>query len=72
MTDAVIESVEEALNNRELLKVRVLENAPLDVEAAADAVAARIPNAHVPQTIGRIFVLYRPFPAAPEIRLPEA
>ena len=70
VTDAVADSVEEAFNTRELLKVKVLENAPVDVDEAAAALAARIPNAHVPQTIGRVLVLYRPFPEDPEIRLP--
>ena len=70
MSDAVADSVEEAFNTRELLKVKVLENAPVDVDEAAAALAARIPGAHVPQTIGRVLVLYRPFPDEPEIRLP--
>ena len=70
VSDAVVESVEEAFNTRELLKVKVHESAPLDVDQAAAALAARIPDAHVPQTIGRTIVLYRPFPDDPEIRLP--
>ena len=70
VSDAVVESVEEAFNTRELLKVKVHESAPLDVDQAAAALAARILDAHVPQTIGRTIVLYRPFPDDPEIRLP--
>lgn len=71
ITDAVADSVEEAFNTRELLKVKVLENAPADVDEAASQIAARIENVHVAQTIGRVAVLYRPFPEEPEIRLPE-
>lgn len=71
ITDAVVASVEDALNNRELLKVRLLEAAPLDAREAADTLSARIDGAHVPQVIGRTVVLFRPFPEEPEIRLPE-
>ena len=70
ITEAVVTSVEEALRNRELLKVKVLEGAPLDARGAADALTGRIAEAHVPQVIGRTVVLYRPFPEDPEIRLP--
>ena len=70
VTEAVIASVEDALKNRELLKVKVLEGAPLEARDAADALTARIDAAHVPQVIGRTVVLYRPFPEDPEIRLP--
>ncbi|MFO7894426.1 MAG: YhbY family RNA-binding protein [Longimicrobiales bacterium] len=71
VTDAVADSIEEAFNTRELLKVKVLENAPVDVDEAASQIAARIENVQVAQTIGRIAVLFRPFPEEPEIRLPE-
>lgn len=71
VTDAVAHSIEEAFNTRELLKVKVLENAPVDVDEAASQIAARIENVQVAQTIGRVAVLYRPFPEEPEIRLPE-
>lgn len=71
VTEAVLRSVEEAFNTRELLKVKVLEGAPEDARATADALVAGIDRAHVAQTIGRIVVLYRPFPEDPEIRLPR-
>lgn len=71
VTDAVIESVREAFNTRELLKVKVHESAPVDVDPAAAAIAAAIDDAHVAQTIGRTMVLYRPFPGDPQIRLPR-
>ena len=71
VSEAVIRSIEEAFNTRELLKVKVHDNAPVDVAQAAAAIAASVPDAHVPQTIGRTIVLYRPFPDDPEIRLPD-
>lgn len=63
--------MEEALNTRELLKVKVLEGAPLDARAAAESLRGRVPDAHVPQVIGRTIVLYRPFAEDPDIRLPR-
>ena len=70
VTRAVIEAVEEAFANRELLKVKVLDGAPEDVDEAADAIRDGIENAGVVQTIGKTMVLYRPFPEEPEISLP--
>ena len=70
VTPAVVDSVREALNTRELLKVKVHESAPADVDEAARAIADAIDDAAVAQTIGRTMVLYRPFPEDPEIRLP--
>ena len=66
-----LRSLEEAFNTRELLKVKVLEGAPEEARATGDAIAARLPNAHVAQTIGRTLVLYRRHPEKPEIRLPK-
>ncbi len=43
----------------------------MSAAATAEALAGRIPEAHVVQTIGRTVVLYRPHPESPEIRLPE-
>lgn len=71
VSDAVVASVEDALKTRELLKVKVLDGAPLDVRDAADSLSSRLADAHVPQVIGRTIVLYRPFPEEPEIRLPR-
>lgn len=71
VTEPVLRSVEEAFNTRELLKAKVLPGADADVDAAADAIAAGVEGVHVVQTIGRIAVLYRPFPDEPELRLPE-
>jgi RNA-binding protein len=70
VTDAVIESVSEAFNSRELLKLRVLDTAPEAPRTTADQIAARMSGVEIPQTIGRTVVLYRPDPDDPEIRLP--
>ncbi len=72
VTDAVVRSVEEALNSRELLKARVLENAPDDAKATAAKLVERLPGVTVPLTTGRTLVIYRPFAEDPEIKLPKA
>lgn len=71
VTEAVVDAVRDALNTRELLKVKVLESAPVDARAAADQLGRRIDRVQVPQVIGRTVVLYRPHPDNPEIRLPD-
>lgn len=71
VTDAAIQTLQEAFENRELLKVKVLEAAPGDARATADAITERLRDVHVAQVIGRVIVLYREHPEKPEIRLPE-
>jgi RNA-binding protein len=66
-----IDAVREAFNTRELLKVKVLENAPVSAREAADAIVRHLPDSHIPQVIGRIVVVYRPSPEKPEIQLPD-
>jgi len=69
VTDATARSVEGAFQNRELLKVKVLESAPSDAREVGGMLAGAIPNAHLVQVIGRTVVLYRRHPEKPEIRL---
>jgi len=72
LTDAVEESVAEAFHTRELVTIRVLDNAPRDVRDIAEAVAATLEDVQVVRTIGGTALLYRPHPDDPEITLPEA
>ena len=72
VTPTLLASVEEALNTRELLKVKVLEAAPAKARATADQISASLEGVHIPQTIGRTIVLYRRHPESPEIKLPKA
>lgn len=72
VTQAVMDSVMEAFNTRELLKVKLQESAPLDVREAADAISNGLDDVHSVQTIGRTMVLYRPDPDDPEIQLPHS
>jgi len=70
VTPPVLDSVREAFNTRELLKVKLQESAPLDVREAADELSHRLDDVHAVQTIGRTAVLYRRDPDDPEIELP--
>ena len=67
VTDAVLDSVREAFNTRELLKIRALESAPSPIRDVAHQVASGLGDAQTVQTIGRIAVLYRPHPEQPEL-----
>lgn len=71
MSDALLREVETGFNTRELMKVKVLQTAPVDVDEAANAVRDRMDDVHVVQTVGHTMVLYRPFPEEPEIELPK-
>jgi len=70
VTDAALQNLREAFHTRELLKVKVLDTAPLEARETADAIVAALDDVHVAQTIGRTVVLYRPDPDDPEIVLP--
>jgi RNA-binding protein len=71
ITDQTVRSLEEALNTRELLKVKILEAAPLGTREGTEALAARIDGAVAVQSIGRVGVIYRRHPDKPEIDLPS-
>jgi RNA-binding protein len=72
LTEAVEEAIAEAFNTRELVTIRVLDNAPRDVRDLAEAVAGRLDDVLVVRTIGGTALLYRPHPEEPEITLPAA
>ena len=69
VTEAVLTSLEEAFNTRELLKVKVLEGAPEKAKPTARQIAEAMEGVEIAQTIGRTVVLYRPHPDQPEIVL---
>ena len=68
ITDAVIAQVDEALTARELIKIRVLETAPVTPREAAAELAESL-SAESVQVIGTRFILYRPNPKKPIIVL---
>jgi RNA-binding protein len=69
LTEQSVRSLEEAFNGRELLKVKVQAGSPLSVDDAGAELVARVPGAHLVQTIGRTVVLYRKHPEKPGIQL---
>lgn len=69
VTEEFLRELDDALEARELLKVRVLKNS-LDEPADAAEEAANALQASVVQKIGRVFVLYRPSSDEPTIQLP--
>ena len=71
LTENVIKQAEEALTARELIKGRVLEASMLTATEACQALAEAT-GAEGVQSIGSRFVLYRPHPTEPKIRLPKA
>ena len=66
--DNLIAQADGALNARELIKGRVLENSLLSAREAAEAIA-QATRAEVVQTIGSKFVLFRRNPNDPKITL---
>jgi RNA-binding protein len=62
ITDEVLNSVLQALSRRDVLKVKVQENAPESARDTGYALAAKIEGAEVVRTIGRVAILYRPTP----------
>ena len=59
ISDELVKQVRDALEARELIKGKVLENAEYDAREVCEILAARTAAAEV-QVIGSRFVLYRP------------
>ncbi|MBQ9232999.1 MAG: ribosome assembly RNA-binding protein YhbY [Lachnospiraceae bacterium] len=69
LTPEVTNAIDEAFNNRELIKVGVLKNCIDDPRAIASAVAERT-HSQVVCVIGKKIVLYKPDKKDPKIILP--
>jgi RNA-binding protein len=69
LSDPFVAAVEQALDDHELIKVRVLESAALDRHQAAEALAGRT-GSEVAQVLGNTFLLYRRRAEEPDIILP--
>lgn len=70
VTDSVLFSLNEALEARELVKVKVLKNCLDEVSNVAEELAGQSKSELV-QVIGRNVVLYRRHPKKPVIELPK-
>ena len=65
LTDAVVAEMDRALTDHELIKVRVFADAHADRNAVLHEICENLSAAPV-QHIGKILVIYRPKPDAPE------
>lgn len=70
MSDTIIKQSDDALEAREIIKGKCLENCELSPREAAEIIAEKT-NAEVVQVIGSKFVLYRPKKKDPVIVLPK-
>jgi RNA-binding protein len=70
VTDSALRSIERSFNNRELLKVKVLDTAPEGVDESGEILASSLEGVKVVQVIGKTIVLYRRHPEKPGIKLP--
>lgn len=70
ITPNLVAAVNEALLTHELIKVRVLENAPLERKEVADALPPEV-KAEFVGLIGRILILYKRHPNKPKLVLPR-
>ena len=61
LTDALLDSIDDALRTRELVKVALARTTDVPAKEAARQLAERL-SADVVQTIGRTCTLYRPNP----------
>ena len=67
----MIKQAVDALTAREIIKGKVLENSELNSRQVADMLSEKT-SCDVVQVIGSKFVLYRPNPDEPQIKLPKA
>ncbi|MBL0219704.1 MAG: ribosome assembly RNA-binding protein YhbY [Myxococcales bacterium] len=65
----LVAAVDQALNDHELVKIKVADNADLDRHEAADSIASQT-KSEVAQVLGNTVLLYRADPLEPEITLP--
>ena len=68
--DAVVRQLDEALEARELVKVRIIANAPEETQEVAPQLAEAV-RAEIVQTIGRNLLFYRRSEKKPTIELPR-
>ena len=67
--DTLIKQVDDALEVREIVKIRVLNNSPTDAKDAAQEIAHKT-SSELVAVIGGRFVLYRKSVKEPKISLP--
>lgn len=73
LSPSFIQAVDQALDDHELVKIRVGQGALLEGRDERDSVAAELARAtgsEIAQILGNTMLLYRPHPEEPSIQLP--
>lgn len=70
LSPTVLSAVSAALLAHELIKVRVLESAPVDRKELAEQLPPLV-KAELAGLVGRVLILYKRHPNAPRIKLPR-
>ena len=70
VTPTVVQAAREAIKKRELIKVKVLQNAPEEPKEAIEVLAERV-DANLVQVIGRNGLLFKRNFEKPKIELPK-
>jgi RNA-binding protein len=71
LSETVLDAVKAALLAHELIKVRLLDTAPLERQELADQLPGLV-KAELGGLIGRVLILYKRHPNKPQIELPKA
>lgn len=67
----IIESISEALNSHELIKIKILDSSPNTADEVCEE-ALKVTGATLVRIIGRVIILYKPFTEKPrKIELPK-
>jgi len=69
ITEPFIAQVAQALEQHELIKIKVLENSPVDKKEAAVMITQQLP-CHLAQIIGKTLLLFQSRKENPELILP--
>ena len=70
VSENVIQSLEEALTARELVKTRVLKNCLEEPQEVAQELS-QVTGAHLVQVVGRNILLYRPSKISQKLNYPK-
>lgn len=69
ISEVMIREIDLALEARELIKMKVLNNSMIEVQEAANEISEKT-SSEVVQVIGGKFILYKPSQEKPVIQLP--
>lgn len=70
ITEQVIDSITKAFNRREVVKIKVLENAPETSLESSKIISEKLEELNLVAIIGRIIIFYREHPQNPKVVLP--